>query len=177
VQIYELETGHLEHELANFDVPHYWLAGNQIWLYNFTDKVKAFAVPGGKPVFEEKVAYQSINVPTGGTTDAEGNYKQETTTEVVDYTRLAAHPSGDFFIAYSNKSVKVYDSRTGENLRTLVSPPLVIEKKRKFLGIPLPKSYDRSENTVKEAGWFADGKTIFIVDAQTKSISLWTMKN
>lgn len=177
VLVYELGTGRLKYELANLDVPHYWLAGNRIWLYNFGGKVKAFALPGGALAFEEKVVYQTIDRVTGSTTDEKGNYKEETTTEVVDYTRIAAHRDGRFFIAYSNKSVKVYDAQTGENLRTLISPPPTFEKKKKFLGIPLPESYDKSKDLVSEAGWLEDGKTIYILDAQGNSISLWTMKN
>lgn len=177
VQVYELETGRFKYELNDFNLPQYWLADNRTWLYNSADKVKAFALPDGRPLFTERVAYETTDVVTGSTTDANGNYKEETTTEVVDYTRLAPHPNGKFFIAYSNQSVKIYDSRTGANVRTLISPPPVIVKKRKLFGIPLPKTYDKGENLVKEAGWFADGKTIFAVDAQGKAVSLWTPKN
>lgn len=176
-QIYELETGELKFELVNSIVPQFWLDDERVALYNYSGKIRAFKMETGKLLYEEKAVYETTDVPTGiSTTDENGNYKQETTSEVTDYTRVAAHPNGRFFVAYSNKTAKVYDARTGANLMTLISPPPTFEKKRKFLGIPLPKARG-GENLVKEAGWFADGKTIFVHDWRGTSISLWTMKN
>ena len=173
VQIYELETGRKIHELTASRVPDVWLDDNKIALYYGADEIKAFDISGGNQVFVEKVAYETVERVIGSTTDSNGNYQQQTETEVVDWTRIRPRPvKGEYFLAYSNETAKVYDSRTGTNLQTLVAPPLRFEKKKKILGIPLPTLL-RQRNLVREAEWSADGRYILVFDGDKISVSIW----
>ncbi|HEX8247568.1 MAG TPA: hypothetical protein VF599_05245 [Pyrinomonadaceae bacterium] len=109
-------------------------------------------------------------------TDDKGNTTENTETYVVDYTRIVPHPSNRFFIAYSNQSVRIHDALSGDNLRSLVIAPPIIERKKKVLGVTILTFRDYGKNLVTRAQWSGDGKWILILDAQAKSVSLWEMK-
>lgn len=174
-QVYELETGRLKYEIVDADVPDFWLSDNRIALYRKTDKIKALEVADQKLVFEEKVAYATTERVLATSTDSNGVVHNQTETEIVDWTEIVPHPArADYFIAYSNDSVKVYDSSTGTNLGILVSPPLKFErKKKKILGIPLPRLYPSQRKLVSRAEWSEDGRSIFILNGTGTSVSIW----
>ena len=60
--------------------------------------------------------------------------------------------------------VKVFDSLTGELLQTLVTPPMDYTKKK-------PRVSDK--DLVSKAAWSSDGKTLYVISADGKSVSLW----
>jgi hypothetical protein len=75
------------------------------------------------------------------------------------------------FLTYSNQYVKVYDAQAGVVLQTLVEPAVDTSK-------PVdPKKEPRISKAplVSKAYWSSDGKTLYIVSADKKSVSLWSM--
>lgn len=176
-QFYEISTGAKKFEVLNMDVPDYWLADNHVGLFDKFEKIRGVEIPSGKILYEKEVFYRTEERGKGTyTTDSEGNTKEDTETVVVDYTRIVPHPNNKFFITYSNQSVRVYDALTGNNLRSLVIPPPVIEKKKKIIGIIKIKFKDYGENLVSRAEWSPDGRMILILDDKKKSLSIWEMK-
>lgn len=176
-QFYEISTGAKKFEVFNMDVPDFWLAENRVGLFHKFDKIRGVEIPSGRTLYEREIFYRTTEQGKGTyTTDSDGNMKEDTETVVVDYTRIVPHPNNRFFIAYSNQSVRIYDARTGENLRSLVIPPPVVKRKTKILGIIKVKIPDYGENLVSRAVWSEDGKRILILDAKGKSVSVWEMK-
>lgn len=175
-QIYELATGKLTSEISNIDPPDFWLDDNKVALYDKIDKLRGFSIPGGKMIFEEKIAYRTTEQPTGPqTTDANGNIVQDTETVVLDSTYAVPSPGGDLFLTYGKQAVKVYDSTSGKILQTLVTPPPVTYQKIKILGIPMGKTRDYGKDLVDKAQWSPDGKMIAILDAGRESVALWEL--
>lgn len=175
-QFYEISTGAKKFEIANFEVPDFWLADSRVALFNKDEKILGVEIPSGKILYEKEVIYRTETRGTGTyTTDTDGAMKENTETYVADYTRIVPHPNSRFFITYSNQSVRVHDAPTGNNLRSLVIPPPVIKRKVKIIGIFKVKIPDYGENSVTRAEWSDDGGKILILDAKRKSISIWEM--
>jgi hypothetical protein len=81
------------------------------------------------------------------------------------------HRRDGLFLTYSKQYVKVYDAKTGAVLQTLVEPAVDASK-------PLdPKKKPRlsTASLVSTADWGNDGKALYIVSADKKSISFWSM--
>jgi hypothetical protein len=68
------------------------------------------------------------------------------------------------FLTYSEQYIEIYDSRSGEILQTVVSPPMDYSKKK-------PRLSDKE--IVSKAGWSNDGLTLYFVSHDKRSISLW----
>lgn len=176
-QFYEISTGAKKFEIADFEVPDFWFNDNKVALFQKPEKIRGVEIPSGRQIYEEPVAYRTEEHGTGVyTTDSNNNMVEGKETVVVDSTEIVPHPSNRFFIAQSKQSVKVYDASTGINLRSLVIPPPIIEKKHKILGVFKIKFKEFGENLVTRAEWLNNGKTIAILDFKQKSISLWEIK-
>ncbi len=67
----------------------------------------------------------------------------------------------------SDQFVKIFDSRTGDLLQTVVHPLIVIGKNGK------PKL--AHGNTVLSAAWSKDGKALYVFSANHQSVSLWKL--
>jgi hypothetical protein len=172
LQIYETQTGEKRFELQNVEPPDFWLNDNQTLINDSFKKMAAFDLSQGRKLYEQKLIYHTVDVSTGtSSTDSSGNITYDTKTVVLDTTRLVAHPSGKMFLTYSNQYVKVFDSRTGELLQTVVSPDLAA---------PTPDFCQKFPKQCKgdlvwKAGWSQDGKTIYVFNANRQSVTLWEM--
>ncbi|MCP9493138.1 MAG: hypothetical protein MSG64_01650 [Pyrinomonadaceae bacterium MAG19_C2-C3] len=163
LQIYETENGEKRFELNvgwNWR-PSYWLSDNKVLLYNNGSKMNAFDAPTGKQLYQQKLIYFVYEYK-----ENEGTGYESTVQSVIDVTVIAIHPSRNLFVTYSKQYLKVFDSRTGEILQTLVSPPMDYSKKKpKLSDIPL----------ISKAGWSDDGRTLYAISADGKSVSLWEL--
>lgn len=174
LQIYETQTGEKRFELPDVEPPDFWLNDNQTLINDGFKKMAAFEVPNGRKLYEQKLIHHSVDMPTGtGTTDLNGNTTYDTTTVILDSTRLVAHPGGKMFLTYSKQYVKVFDSRTGELLQTIISPDLAAPTPdfcKKF-----PKQC--KGDLVWKAGWSKDGKMLYVFNANRQSVTLWELEN
>jgi len=155
LQIYETATGRKSHELPHESLIAHWADGGRILLFEHSKRLKAVELSTGRQLY----LLPLISVWSSYTND----YGTEVN-EPVDTTEIVLHPGGRLFLTYSNQYVKVFDSRTGELLQTPVSPPLDYSKKK-------PRPSDK--RLVSKAGWSADGKTLYVVGADGRSVSLW----
>jgi WD40 repeat protein len=148
------------------------LNDNQTLIDDDWKKMKAFEVASGRKLYEQKLIHHTYDRSVGiGTTDADGNTTYDKETVILDTTRLVAHPNGKMFLTYSNQYVKVFNSRTGELLRTVISPDLAA---------PTPdfcKKYPKQckGDLVWKAGWSSDGKTLYVLSANRQTVSLWEL--
>ena len=173
LQLYSTEAGFKIAELTNHYAPGYWLNDNQILLFDYGVRLEAVEVPAGRKLYENKLIYKFSQVTkthngipglTPRWTEYRGFY-------VHDKTRIVHHVSGRMFLTYSNQYVKVYDARTGAVLQTLVEPAVDTSK-------PVdPKKGPRlsKEPLVSKADWSSDGQTLYVVSADKKSVSFWSV--
>jgi WD40 repeat protein len=165
VQIFDTQSGERKYRLPpKVDIPEVWLADNNILVDYSLEKLKAYETSSGKPLYERKIDYKTIENQTGSTTDSAGNTTYQTETLVVDSTTVVPHPMGKIYLTYSGQYVRVHDAKTGEVAKTLISPPLVLNKK---------KSRKNSEQLVSAAGFTPDGSTLFIINGRQTAITLW----
>ena len=176
VQLYTADGGTKVAEFTERNAPSHWFDRNQILLFSYGGKMKGVELATGKKLYEDKIiyeAYQETNtwevesmiIP--GTTDYETSYGPWV---VLDETKIVPHLSGKIFLTYSKQYVKVYDAKTGAVLQTLVEPPIKSKpadpkKKPRLSGAPL----------VSKVDWADDGNMLYIVSADKKSVSLWSM--
>jgi dipeptidyl aminopeptidase/acylaminoacyl peptidase len=172
LQIYETRTGVKRFELPDVEPPDFWLNDNHTLIDDDWKKMEAFDATNGRKLYEQKLIHHTYDRPIGiGTTDLNGNIHYDTETVILDTTRLVAHPNGKIFLTYSNQYVKVFDSRTGELLQTIISPDLAA---------PTPdfcKKYPKQckGKLVWKAGWSSDGKMLYVFNANRQTISLWEL--
>ena len=171
LQIYETQTGAKRFELYDVELPDFWLNDNQTLIKDDFKKLEAFEIVNGKKLYEQKLIYETASVSTGGTTDVNGSYTETTETITVDITRIVPHPNGKMFLTYSNQYLKVFDSRTGGLLQTIISPDLAAPS------MDFCQKYPKKckGNLVWKAGWSSDGKTIYVFGANHQTVSLWQM--
>jgi hypothetical protein len=172
LQIYETWTGEKRFELPDVELPDFWLNDNKTLLGYAFDKMEAFETADGKKLYEQKLIYKTAEVSTGmGTTDANGNYHEQTETVVVDHTIIVPHPNGKIFLTYSNQYLKIFDARTGQLLQVVISPDLAAPE------IGFCKKYPKQckGDLVWKAGWSADGKTLYVFNANHQTGSLWKL--
>jgi WD40 repeat protein len=168
LQIYETENGKLKVELANVELPSWgWLDNEVLANVDYKQKnffelgkvVKAYDANDGRFLFKQKLEFDQVERPSFLDNGDE--------TEVVNDTYLRPHPFRKVFLAVSDLSVKIFDSRTGELLQTVVEPLIKIDSKGK---IKRTHGY-----TVESADWSKDGNTLYVFSANRTSVSLWRL--
>ena len=166
LQIYDSQTGEKKFELPGANsVPNFWLDDDKILLFDRDKRMEALDTATGKLLYQRKMVYKEVSGY-----DMEGN---STGSEVVDYTRIRPHPNRDLLLTYSNQSVEVLNSLTGELVQTIISPETVSLRK-KLSGVFMGKSR-WPKNSVDSAFWSPDGQTLCIVDLFKTSVSLWRL--
>lgn len=158
IQIYQTSNGEKFSELLSVEnVPTHWLDDDKILLFVYGDKMEALETATGKRLYQQTVLFVE-----GQSSDTEGAIY----TYVSDSTTIVVHPDRDLLLGFSAQLVKVYDSRTGEPLQSLVSPPMDYSKKK-------PRVSDKE--LVSKADWSPDGKTLYVINYDKNSISLWRL--
>lgn len=165
IRIYESAGGEKRMETAEIESPNGWL-NDETFLRHYGGLMKAYDTATGKLLYEQKQVYDEYEYTEPSSYSSEG-YDPGTTRVVVnDRTHIRVHPAGRMFLTYSNQYVKVFDARTGELLQELVSPPTDYTKKK-------PRLSDKP--LVSEAGWSYDGRTLYVVGADGRAVSLWRL--
>lgn len=168
LQIYETQNGKLKVELANVELPSWgWLDNEVLASVDYKQKnffelgkvVKAYDANDGRFLFKQKLEFDQVERPSFLDNGDE--------TEVVNDTYLRPHPFRKLFLAVSDLSVKIFDSRTGELLQTVVEPLIKVDSKGK---IKRTHGY-----TVESADWSKDGNTLYVFSANRTSVSLWRL--
>ena len=166
LQIYETETGKLKTELTDFEMPSSgWLDNETLASIDFKAKnffeagrmLKAFDSADGRLLFKQRLAYE----------EGRGVGVDEDETVINDDTMLRRNPTRQMFLTSSNKFLKVFNSRTGELLQTVVGPQIRIDLMGKPKVIP--------GDMVWSADWTKDGKALYVFSADHRSISLWRL--
>lgn len=166
LQIYDSQTGQKKFELPGVkSVPNFWLDDDKILLFDRDKRMEALDPGTGKLLYQRKMVYKEA---TGF--DMEGN---STGSEVVDYTRIRPHPNRDLLLTYSNQSVEILNSLTGEAVQTIVIPDKLSFGK-KLSGL-LKLASHWLKNSVSAAFWSPDGKTLCVVDQAETSVSFWRL--
>ena len=173
LQLYSTEAGFKVAEVPSHYEPRCWLNDNQILLFDYGVRLEAVEVTTGRKLYENKLVYKASQ----GTKTHNGvpgltvRWTEYTGFYVRDETRIVPHLSGKMFLTYSNQYVRVHDAQTGAVLQTLVEPavdtskPVDPQKPPRLSNVPL----------VSKVDWSSDGKTLYIVSADKKSVSFWTM--
>ncbi|HEV2863357.1 MAG TPA: hypothetical protein VGX48_20245 [Pyrinomonadaceae bacterium] len=167
MQIYESASGGKKLELADFESPNGWL-NDETFLRHFGGLMKAYDTATGKLLYEQKQVYNTYEYTEPSSYSSEGYTLGESRLVVNDETHIRVHPSGRTFLTYSNQYVKVFDTRTGGLLQELVAPPMDYTKKQ-------PRLSDKT--LVSEAGWSYDGRTLYVVGADGRTVSLWRLQD
>jgi WD40 repeat protein len=169
LQIYETETGKLKTELTDVELPSWgWLDNDVLASVDFKSKnffeegkmLKAFDARDGRLLFKQRLAYDEGPAPTS---DIFNNDERV----VFDDTTLRPHPASKMFLTSSNEVVGIFDSRTGELLQMVVEPQVV----RDLMG----KRRTIHGKTVRSADWSKDGKTLYVINANMRTVSLWKL--
>lgn len=162
LQIYVTRTGEKRFELRDFDAPSAWL-NDEIVYDSYSTRLEVFDAATGKELYRKALTYDaSEHTPY----DPNSTMPGVPVTDVRDETKIVAHPRGALFLTYSNQYVEVFDAHTGALLQTLVSPPMDYSGKK-------PRRSDK--RLVSLAGWSGDGKTLYVFDADKRSVSLWRL--
>jgi WD40 repeat protein len=163
IRIYDSASGEKRLETTDIDSPNGWL-NDETFLRHYSGLMKAYDTPTGKLLYEQKQVYDEYEY-TEPSSYSSGGYDPGTTRVAVnDRTHIRVHPAGRMFLTYSNQYVKVFDTRTGELLQELVAPPMDYTKKK-------PRLSDKT--LVSEAGWSYDGRTLYVLGADGRTVSLW----
>jgi WD40 repeat protein len=128
-----------------------------VLLFNYGSRLKAFETATGTQLYEQKLIY----VWTTYT-----NEQEQEVNSPLDITKIAVHPNRKLFLTYSNQYVKVFAARTGELLQTLISPVMDYNRKK-------PRLSDKA--LVSKADWSGDGKTLYVISADGRTVSLWRL--
>lgn len=178
IQIYELETGKMVNELADRNLPQYWVNSNKTFLYNKIDLVRGVNVSSGEIIFEKPLVYITETTETlKGTKDVFGNYEKESETTTVDSTTIVPSPDGKNFLTYSNSALDVFSSESGQKIQNIIEAPIMKEEKVKVLGITIFKFKFRPPRTIKSVNWSDDSRMIIVKDVSERFVSIWEIKN
>ena len=168
LQIYETETGKLKVELTNVELPSWgWLDNEVLASIDYKQKnffeqgkiLKAFNANDGSLLFKQRLEYEVVERPTYPSEGEES--------VVVTDTYLRPHPTHKLFLTVSDLFVKIFDTRTGTLLQTVVHPLIRYDKMGK------PKM--TNGNTVLSADWSKDGTTLYVFSANHTAVSLWKL--
>lgn len=178
LEIYQTESGRKIAELNAHYSPDNWFNDNQILLYyNYGGKMEAVETANGNKLYEDKLIYRTHEITRTTTVQSKafpGLSDRKTRvvhTTVTDQTKVVRHPSGRMFLTYSNQYVRVYDAQTGSLLQTLVEPRVETSKPAD------PKKGPKlsSAPAVSKADWFNHGNAVYIVSADKRSVSFWSL--
>ena len=154
LQIYESQTGEKKFEWRGIKynpAPYYWLDENRILFFNRSTNMQALDAVTGKQLYQQPLIFEEYQSDDGSSS-------------IVDSTTIKLHPNRNLLLTYSNQYVDVFNSLTGTQLQQIVSPPMDYTKKK-------PRLSDKS--LVSKAGWSPDGKTVYVISDDRKSISIW----
>lgn len=176
VQVFASDAGTKLAEFAERNAPSNWFNANQVLLFNYGTKMKTVELATGKELYEDKIVYEayqetksrtveSMIIP--GTVDNEIYYGPWV---VLDETKIVPHRNDQMFLTYSKEYVKVYDVKTGL-LQTLVEPSIDTSKPVD----PGKKPRLKRGPWVSKADWCNDGNAIYVVSADKKTVSFWSM--
>ncbi|HLM58151.1 MAG TPA: hypothetical protein VK422_18760 [Pyrinomonadaceae bacterium] len=162
LQVYEAAGGEKRLDLPDGAAPTGWL-DDQTYAVITNRALTAFDAATGKHLYGKKLVYVVSSQTQSQEVDGQ---RYDTTVETVeDETHVKAHPGGRMFLTYSKQFVQVFDTRTGELLQELVSPPMDSARKKRTSDKPL----------VSEAGWSGDGRTLYVIDARGRAVTLWAL--
>jgi WD40 repeat protein len=177
VQIYTADAGAKLAEFTERIAPGNWFNGNQILLFNYGRQMKAVELATGKQFYEAKIIYEAYQETTTSTVDSMSfPGTSDITTHygpwvIIDETKIVPHPNDRMFLTYSKEYVKVYDAKTGAVLQTLVEPPIDISKPVD----PGKKPRLKRGPLVSKADWYNAGNAVYVVSADKKTVSFWSM--
>ncbi|HWT00410.1 MAG TPA: hypothetical protein VN256_09195 [Pyrinomonadaceae bacterium] len=153
---------------ADFDRSVGFLTDDTLYRGSLSE-LEAFDAATGKRLYELKLVFESTSYTDNPSYDPANDYTPRSeTTVILDETKIAVHPGGKMLLTHSKQYVKVFDSRAGALLQTLVvvEPPVDNTKKK-------PKVSD--EPLVYKADWSADGQTLYMISADKRRVSLWRL--
>ena len=170
VQIYNVANGKLKAKLTTIEQQVWGWLDNEV-LFSFDHKskgffgiektktMKAFAASDGHELFKVQLPYYEREVSE--VYDPEFINRRE----ILDNTVIKAHPARSVFLASSSEFVRIFDSRTGQLLQTVIEPPVQID----LLG--KPKTVRK--RMVGSADWSKDGNALYVFGANGQLVSLW----
>jgi WD40 repeat protein len=164
LQIYETETGRMKAELANVELPSRgWIDDETLADVDY--KSHSYVLNGldasnGRLLYQQKLDYASEYV-SYYTSDGESN--------VINYTVIKPHPTKRIFLTQGDQFVKIFDSRSGELLQTVVHPLIKTDSKG--------RQRMTHGKTVDSADWSKDGKMLYVFSSNGQSVSLWKVIN
>jgi WD40 repeat protein len=88
-------------------------------------------------------------------------------TDYRDFDILRFHPNGKFLLTFSDKTVRVWNARTGALIQTLADPQRLENKK---------KDNNKDDGLGWSANWILGGKYLYASGADEKTILLWELK-
>lgn len=177
VQIYSSDTGTKRAEFSERNAPSNWFNDNQVLLFKYGKMMKAVEFATGKTLYEDKIVYEAYQETTTsevksmsfpGTHDIETFYGPWV---VLDETKIVPHRNDRMFLTYSKEYVKVYDAQTGAVLQILVEPPIDTSKPQE----PGKKPRLKRGPLVSKAAWSNDGNAVYVVSADKKTVSFWSV--
>lgn len=113
VQYYEIASGEKFSESGKDRVPDLWIADNRLVIYRDSKILRAYPTGSENPVYYNDLVYETTEeeVSPGRTDDVP-----------IDYTVTSPDANGNIFLFASNRNLRIYDSKNGKLLQTLVSP-------------------------------------------------------
>ncbi|MCA1642761.1 MAG: WD40 repeat domain-containing protein [Acidobacteria bacterium] len=172
LQIYETRTGEKKHELNDVELPHSWLNNEVIldvraprmYVREKSDKMFAVDVATGDVLFRHKLSFREEESYTG--------YASDDKETVVIYEAVVPHPAGRMFMTYDYEYVRIFDTRTGELLQTVIEPPVKRDKDGRIVYDKQGKPKLSHGAAVKRADWSRDGRTLYVFSANGQSVSV-----
>ncbi len=167
LQIYETATGRKLSELENVELPDGWLNDNVLLRVQYKSKsffkmgkmLSTYDAANGMTLYSHRLEYEETT-----TTGISDDDKQ---TETIDDTTVLRNPRKNLFVTQSNYYLKLFDSRTGKLMQTVIAPAVVYDKNNK----PKLKFGER----INRALWSDDGKTLCVFSSNLRSVTLWEL--
>ncbi len=174
LQIYDTRTGEKRYELENVELPHAWLSNDVIFDVHEkhihgrdkSDPAQVVDVKSGSVLYKRRLTFRE---------EVEYSYASSDDETVIIYESVLPHPAGKVYATYNYEYVRIYDTRTGELLQNVISPPVKRDENGNVLlnkdGSP-KLSHGAS---VKWADWSRDGRTLYVFSANGQSVSVYAM--
>ncbi|MCA1816370.1 MAG: WD40 repeat domain-containing protein, partial [Acidobacteria bacterium] len=172
LQIYDTRTGEKRYELENVELPHAWLSDDVIFDVHEkrivgrdkSDPAQVVDVKSGNILYTRRLTFRESK---------ESNSSGGEDEDVLIYETVLPHPAGRFYATYDYEYVRVFDTRTGGLLQTVISPPV---KRDKAGNVVLDKDGKPKLShgaALKQAGWSRDGRTLYVFSANGQSVSVY----